>query len=125
MALVIDFHDDEVVAFLHDVGHVVVEGGESADMATELPAVEIDDCLVVDCTEIEDGSLACLRMVVEAALEPDGALVEEEAVVLCVPVTRNVHLLTLVEIVLDEFCLILRFLVAEEAVARLVVPVPR
>ena len=85
-ALVVDFHGDEVLARLQQVGHIVVERGEAADMPACLLPVDEDDGFVVDGSEVEQCAMARLGLIVERAVEPYCALIEEEALVAGVPV---------------------------------------
>ena len=52
MTLIVDFHDDGVFALFQQVGDVVVEGCESADMMTYMLGIDIYMAVVVHRTEV-------------------------------------------------------------------------
>ena len=117
MTLVVNLHDNLVLAVLKEVGHVVVERCETALMVSGLLTVHIDMGIVVDGSEVEQGATACLWMKLKAALQPYGSFVEEESLVLGVPVARYLHGLSLVEVVFDEVFWVPGLGIDEEAVA--------
>ena len=53
MALVVDLHDDEVLAVLQLVGHVEVERREATHVVTHVMAVHVDVRVVVHGAEVE------------------------------------------------------------------------
>ena len=115
MTLVIDLHDDGVLAILELLGHVEIEGCETADVVSNLLAVHIDMAVVVDSTKVEQGVASIGRVPIETLLEPYGALVEEQTFVACVPVRRNRHGGRGVEVIFDEVFRTLWLRIAEEA----------
>ena len=119
VALVVDLHDDEVLAILQLIGDIEVERCEAADVVAHMFAVHIDVRIVVHCSEIQQRAARWVGgWPLELLVEPHRSLIEEQAFVACVPVGRNGHLLGLVEVVFDEVFRLLRLLVAEESPAR-------
>ena len=102
MALVVYLHNHKVLALLHHVGHVETERRETTFMPTGFLAVDIDDGLIVDGTEVQQQALALDGCVVEVALHPYRTLIEKQLCQLCVPVARHMHGRRLVEVVLYE-----------------------
>ena len=103
MTLVIHLDNDEVIAFAQLIGDVEVKGCEASHVAPHLRSVHIDVCLVVDGAEVEQRATALGFRPVEGALEPYRSLVEEETLVLRVPVAWNLHSGSLIEVILNEF----------------------
>ena len=122
MAFVIDFHDDDVLALLQLVRHVEVERGETTDVVTHMVSVHVDVGVVVHGSEVEQRAplLAslCGSRLVEPLHEPNSSFVEEQSLVARVPIGRNLHGFSLVEVVFDEVLRLLWLCVAEESPAR-------
>ena len=102
LAFVIDHDDDGVLAIMNLVGHVHVERREAAHVVPYLSAVQPNTSLVVHGAEVEDGAAVGLLLIVETAHQPHRTFVEEQLVVLRVPVARHLHDGRGVEVVLDE-----------------------
>ena len=117
MTLVINLHNDGVLALHEQVADVVVESRKATDVVTSLLAVHPHMTVVVHSPEIEQRLTVRHRHGLETLLEPDGALVEEEALVLRVPVRRNLHHVRLVEVVLNQILWTLRLRIDKESVA--------
>ena len=114
MPFVVDLHNDKVLAIHKLVGDVEVEGSESAFMVSYFPPVHIDMSVVVDGTEIEEGSAVLLLLELEAALQPYCPFIEEQTVVLGVPVAGNLHGRGSVEVILNEVFRFARLRISEE-----------
>ena len=83
-------------------------------MASEL-AVDIDVGVVVDGTKIKQRAMISIAMPVKRTLKPYGTLVEEQPVVLRIPVARNLHGRRFVEVVFYQVFRALRLGIEEEA----------
>ena len=122
MAFVIDFHDDDVLALLQLVSHVEVERGETTDVVTDMVSVHVNVGVVVHGSEVEQRAplLAslCGSRLVEPLHEPNSSFVEEQSLVARVPIGRNLHGFSLVEVVFDEVLRLLWLGIAEESPAR-------
>ena len=97
------------------VGDVEVEGGETAYVVACLLAVYPHVAVVVDSTEVEQGTVVAHGHCLETGLEPYRAFVEEETIVLCVPVAGNLHGGRLVEVVFYQVLGTLGFRIEEES----------
>ena len=84
---------------------------------TRLLAVHPHPAVIVDSTEIEQRAVVAHRHSLEAFLEPDGALVEKQALILRIPITRDLHGRRLIEIVLYQVLRALGFGIHEESIA--------
>ena len=116
-ALVVDLNDDHVFALDEQVADIIVERCETTNMVTSSLTVYPDIAVVVDGTEVEQGAIIVHGNGLETLLKPDGAFVEEEALVARVPVGGNLHHVRLVEVVLDKILRALGFGVDKEAIA--------
>src|ERR1700753_2705659 len=117
MTSVINSGNDEVIASVYCFCHVAVEGRKSAFMLADFFAVNPPPGVVIGCADVQEDARMLLRLVSEVTLIPDGAFVEEERFVLCVPVAGNLKLGSFVEVVFGWTGIVrLRLAVQEPAV---------
>jgi hypothetical protein len=81
----------QVLARAQHVGDVEVEGREAALVLAQHQAVHVDRGAVVGGAKVQEHPLAVARPALECALVPDAALVEDQARILGVPVTRHLE----------------------------------
>ena len=91
MALVVDLHDDHILALSQQVTDIKVERRKTADMMPGLLAIYPYTAVIVDSPEVKQGATVAHRHSLKTLLEPDGSLVEEQALILCIPIARNLH----------------------------------
>ena len=89
MAGVVDPDHHEVFALDQFIRHVKAERGETAHVFAQVTAVEVDVAQVIDGPEVEELAASLVWFVVEIFLKPHAAFVEEEAVVLGVPIAGH------------------------------------
>ena len=102
MALIVDLHNDDILAFTQQVADIEVEGGKATNMMTSFLAIHPHATVIVDCPKVKQRATIAHWHSLKTLLEPDGTLVEEQAFVLCIPVTRDLHRWRLIEVILDE-----------------------
>ena len=117
MTLVVHFDDDHILALVQLFGDIEVERCEPAHMMAHMMPVHIDMSIVVDSPEIQQCPASVLWPVLETTLQPYRSLVEEQPLVLRVPVARHLHGGSLVEIILYQVFGLLRLGIAEESPA--------
>src|SRR5258708_18155807 len=71
-------------------------------MLVDFTYIQVDICHVIGCSEISEQTSAILLLIVERFLVPDRALVEEQSLILRVPVARHIKLLGSVKIIFDQ-----------------------
>jgi hypothetical protein len=94
-------HHHDVLALVQGRRHLEIEGREAPHVAADRFAVDPDLRLVVRRPEVEERPPPCGRVGLEAALVPDGALVEQEPRILAVPVPGHRERRRAREVVLD------------------------
>ena len=77
--------------------------------------VHIHMCVVVHSAEVEQRAASLLLVIGERLLEPYCSLIEEQALVLGVPVAGDAHLGGFVKVILDEIFRALRLGILEES----------
>lgn len=92
----------QVPALVQQVGHIEAERGEAPHMPARQLSVDMDDGLVVDRPEIKQDTFAGLRHIVEVALHPYGPFIEEQLLILGVPVAWDTHGRRGVEVVFHQ-----------------------
>ena len=115
MTLVVDFDDEDVLSLFQHVADIVVEWREATDVMSHMPAVHIDMAVVVDGTEIQQRPHILHRHGLKTLLEPNCPFIEEQSLVLCVPITGNPHGGRFVEVVLNQVFRLLRLSILEES----------
>ena len=81
----------------------------------DLLTIYPDATVIVDGSEIKQSATVARRHSLKTLLEPDGTLVEEQALVLGIPVTRDLHRWRLIEVVLDQIFRALGLGILEES----------
>ena len=116
MTLIIHLHNHRILALHKQIADVVVKSRKAAYVVTRLLAVYPHVAVVVHGTEIQQRLIILHRHSLETLLEPHGSLVEEETLVLRVPVRRYLHDVRLIKIILNQVLRALRLRIDEEAV---------
>ena len=131
VARVIDFHYKAVVPVIKLIGGVEIERGKSANVFAELFTIQPRPSKVVGRTEIKKRPNSSLLVIRKASLIPQWAFIEEQRFPLGVPISGDVQLRRVFEIVLNQvaFCFGLGVLVEAASEASFVgidncVPVP-
>ena len=101
MTLIVDLDDNGVLALHKQVADVVVKSRKAANVVSSFLAIDVYMAIVIHGTEIQQRLIILHRHSLEALLKPDSTLVEEQTLILCVPVTRNPHRGRLVKVVLN------------------------
>ena len=117
MALVINLDHDGVLALNQQVADVEVESSKATHVVTSLLTIHPYMTVVVDGTKIQQGTALSHGHGLETLLKPYGSLVEEQALVLRVPVRRNLHRRRFIKIVLYQILWFLGFGIDKETVA--------
>ena len=103
VTLVVNLHDDRVLALLQQLCDIEVERCEATNVMPGLLTVHPHPTVVVHRPEIEQTPDSCLLTPpLKTLLEPHRAFVEEQPFVLRIPVARDLHRGRLVEVILDE-----------------------
>ena len=102
MALIVDLHDDDILALAQQVTDIEVERGKATNMMTCFLAIHPHATVIVDCPKVKQRATIAHRHSLKTLLKPDGTLVEEQTLVLCIPVTRDLHRWRLIEVVFNQ-----------------------
>ncbi len=101
---------------MNKIGDFKIKGREATFMLTNLLPVEIDVCLVIRSSKVDEEASVGSSFVIKRFLVPDRAFVEEQLLWLSIPIARDLQRAWLVEVVFDQITFRLRFSVLEVTV---------
>ena len=117
-SLVVHLHYQHVFTLFQQFRHIHIKRCEAAYMVACLLSIHIYVSLVVHCSKVEQCAAPCRLVPIERALKPYRTLIEEQPLVLRVPVARHHHCRCLVEVVFYQVFWSLRLCILEESPPR-------
>ena len=102
VAFIVHLYYYSILTLLQQIAYVVVEWCKTTYMVACLLAIDPNMTIVVDCTKIQQGAIILHRYCIETFLEPYSSFVEEQSLILRVPIRWNLHRRRFVEIVLYQ-----------------------